>query len=115
MRARIEYYTKRQVELFLTSWDCADAQIPGKSGGSLLIGFPTSASDALAVDLVEIKWTNRTSDSKERLWAVTMSSPAGRQFDESVQEAHVLAHLQNAFEGSRKARMDELCVLATRL
>lgn len=84
-RPRDMLYTKAQLLMILSGWECA-APLPRK-GFKLYVCFAGQE-----IDLAEVEQTTLKSDSGERLWRVTTSSRAGREFDAVVQEAHVLAY-----------------------
>ena len=98
-RTRATLYTKVQVGNMLSAWKCTEP-IPGK-GTKLIVCFPPGHD----WDLVEVEITTLKSDSAERLWRVTTSSRAGREFDAVVQESHVLAYRMQCAEEYRRANL----------
>ena len=91
-------YTKRQLLHLLSAWG-ADAVLPPK-GKKLLVCFPFSL-DELEADLAEVESTSLKSDEGLQLWRVTMSSRAGRVFEDCVQESHVVAYRLDRVEQQR--------------
>lgn len=98
-RPRATLYTKAQVAYLMDAWKCTEP-IPGK-GKKLVVCFPPS----FECDLVEVEATPLKSDSGERLWRVTSSSRAGREFDAVVQESHVQAYRMHRAEEHRRANL----------
>ena len=95
-------YTKRQLLQLLAAWG-TDAVLPPK-GKKLLVCFPFSL-DGLEIDLAEVESTPLKSDEGLKLWRVTMSSRAGRVFDDCVQESHVVAYRLDRFERQRQINL----------
>ena len=78
-------YTKRQMQLILERWGCTE---PLPNAGMLL--YVCFAGQF--IDLAVVEKTTLKSDCGEILWRATTSSRAGREFDATVQEAHVVAY-----------------------
>lgn len=88
MRARSTLYTKEQVILLFAQFSCREP-VP-KKGQKVIICLP--AKQAAEDDLIEVEWSANKSDAGVRLYSITMSSRAGRQIDQTIQESHVLAY-----------------------
>ena len=93
-RPQSTLYTKRQMELILANWGCTEP-VP-KAGLLLYVCFAGQF-----IDLSVIEKTSLKSDRGETLWRATMSSRAGRDFDKTVQEAHVVAFRSDRIEKRR--------------
>lgn len=107
-RPREMLYTKAQLLLILSGWGCVEP-LPQK-GFTLYVCFAGQE-----VELAEVEQTTLKSDSGERLWRVTTSSRAGREFDAVVQESHVLVFRAHRFDQYRRdnlARHHALMALA---
>lgn len=90
-------YTQSQLLHLFIAWKCTEP-LP-KRGQQVIIAWPGKAefeADIATAELTSIKGTYG-----DRLYRVTMSSRAGRAFDESVQEAHVLAFAGHLAEQRR--------------
>jgi hypothetical protein len=88
-------YTKTQLQLILSGWQCTEP-LPRK-GYKLLVCFAGQE-----IDLAEVEQTTLKSDSGDRLWRVTTSSRAGREFNAVVQESHVLAYRMHCVDQHRR-------------
>lgn len=97
-RPREMLYTKAQLLLILAGWECVEP-LP-KKGYKLYVCFAGQE-----IDLAEVEQTTLKSDSGERLWRVTTSSRAGREFDAVVQEAHVLTYRAYRMDEYRRANL----------
>ena len=97
-RPREMLYTKPQLLLILTGWECTEP-LPRK-GYKLYVCFAGQE-----IDLAEVEQTSLKSDSGDRLWRVTTSSRAGREFDAVVQESHVLAFRAYRADEYRRANL----------
>lgn len=95
--------TRKQVELVLQGRVEKDL-LPTRKGNRLLICHAYTG-EPYQVDLEEIELTSFKSDSGERLWRLTQSSRDGRDFDASVQEAHVVAYLNKVAEDLRQENL----------
>lgn len=91
-------YTKAQLLLILTGWECVEP-LP-KKGYKLYVCFAGQE-----IDLAEVEQTTLKSDSGERLWRVTTSSRAGRDFSAVVQESHVLSYRAKLVDEYRRANL----------
>lgn len=107
-RRRATLYTAEQAEMLLKAWDCSGEGLP-KPGKVLLVCFPRT--QPFDVDLVEVERTDLKSDYGKRLYRMTLSSEAGRAFDDCVQEAHVLAYREYFAQCMREARKAQLQAL----
>ena len=87
-------YTKRQLELVMTGWGCSEP-VP-KAGQQLYVCFAGQF-----IDLAVVEKTSLKSDRGETLWRATMSSRARRDFEKTVQEAHVVAFRNDRIEKRR--------------
>ena len=87
-RPRPMLYTKRQMEMVLANWGSSEP--PPKAGLKLYVCFAGQFIDLAVVEKTKLK-----SDCGETLWRATSSSRAGREFDATVQEAHVAAFLND--------------------
>ena len=97
-RHREMLYTKAQLQLILSGWECTEP-LPRK-GFKLFVCFAGQE-----IDLAEVEQTSLKIDSGDRLWRVTTSSRAGREFDAVVQESHVLAYRVHCVEEYRRANL----------
>ena len=93
-RPQSTLYTKRQMEMLLARWECSEP-VP-KAGLLLYVCFAGQF-----IDLAVVEKTSLKSDRGETLWRATMSSRAGRDFDKTVQEAHVVAFRKDRIEKRR--------------
>lgn len=84
-RPQTTLYTAKQTKALLKAWAQED-ELP-KKGVKRIIVWPIK--EAAEADVAEILRANSKSETGEQLYAVTMSSTAGRAFDDTVQEAHV--------------------------
>jgi hypothetical protein len=85
--------TKAQLQMFFSGWGCTEP-VPPK-GKKVLVAFPGRGD--LDVDLAEAYWTDRKSDSGDRLYGIVQSSRAGREFERTVQEAHVVEWVEQRY------------------
>ena len=100
-------YTREQVTLILNGWGYKEALPP--KGFNLYICFPEKSPD---VDLAVVEKTSLKSEYGKQLWQVTMSSREGRDFDASVQEAHVQVYRENRIQQKRCANQANLLATA---
>ena len=100
-------YTQEQIILILNGWGYKEALPP--KGFKLYICFPEKSP---GVDLAVVEKTSLKSEYGKQLWQVTMSSREGREFDASVQEAHVLAYRENRIQQQRCANQASLLATA---
>lgn len=102
-RTHCNLYTKRQIQALFQSWQCSEP-IP-KKGRKVLIAW--AGKSDVDVDLIEIEPTPLIGTYGDKLFKATFSSRAGRQFEQVVQEAHVIAfrmHLAAARRQENLAR-----------
>lgn len=97
-RPREMLYTKAQLLLILSGWECTEP-LPRK-GFVVYVCFAGQE-----IDLAEVEKTMLKSDSGEGLWRVTISSRAGRDFDAAVQESHVMAYRMYLIEECRRQNL----------
>jgi hypothetical protein len=97
-RRQTTLYTKAQVLAIMKAWDVAEP-LPRK-GMVLLVCFPGSAGN-----VAEVEKTTLKNPEGRQLWRITQSSSAGRDFDDTVQEAHVLAYRADCVERRRMANL----------
>lgn len=88
MKPRTTLHTKLQVLELFKAWGCAEP-VP-KKGKQVLVCWPGKAP--LEADLAEIRHTELRSSYGDRLFEVRLSSKAEREFEETVQDAHVDAY-----------------------
>ena len=100
-RPRQTLYTKHQLLQILSGWECTEP-LPQK-GKKLLVCWPSMPE--MEVDVAEVEKTDLKSSYNDRLWLVTMSSRAGREFEGSVQEAHVVSYRHHLFEQRRQQNL----------
>jgi len=100
-RTHHNLYTRDQLEAAFHEWQCTEPA--PRKGQRVTVAWPAKA--ALEVDLVEVEATPLKGTYGDKLFRVTMSSRAGRAFDESVQEAHVIAFLWHRAEQRRLANL----------
>ena len=100
-RPRPTLYTKKQLLVILQGWECTEPFPP--KGHKLLICWPSMPD--IEVDVAEVEKTDVKSPYNERLWRVTMSSRAGREFEEAVMESHVVRYRQVLMERQRRANL----------
>ncbi len=97
-RPHVMLYTKQQLELVLKGWECTEP-VP-TTGKALSVGFP-----GRFIDLAVVEKTSLKSNYGDTLWRVTTSSRAGREFDATIQEAHVVAYRNERLEATRRANL----------
>ena len=85
-RTHHNVHAKAQIGQLFQSWQCGEP-LPRK-GQKVLIAF--AGKTDLASDLIEVELTQMTGTYDGRLYKATMSSRAGRAFDLSVQQSHVV-------------------------
>jgi hypothetical protein len=100
-RTHHNLYTLSQLERLFDGWQCTEAA--PRMGQRVLVAFPSR--QALEVDLIEVERSPHRGTYGDKLFKVTMSSRAGRAFDECVQEAHVRAFLWHRAEQRRIANL----------
>lgn len=101
-RTHFNLYTTGQTENLLVLWGCGEP-LP-KKDQKVVIAFP--AKGPLDVDVIEIEPTTLKGTYGDRLFKVTMSSSAGRAFDQRVQDGHVLAFMNHWAEHRRKQNLE---------
>lgn len=105
MRRQGTLLTKAQVQEYFKSIK-VDEKVPLK-GKKVVIAFPGHEGN-----LSEVIWSDKTSDSGDRLYLLEQSSAAGRAFDDTVQEAHVITRSNAIAKKIRVVNMARNALLA---
>lgn len=112
MRPRSMLYTEAQLRYIMSAWECKEP-LPMK-GEQLIVCWPKTG-EPFQADVSVIERTDKRSDNGDRLWSVTQSSQEGRDFEASVQEAHVVAFRTHHIEQHRLAGLKRHAELLAQL
>lgn len=100
-RAHSSLYTRQQLQGLFKAWECTEP-IP-KQGQKVIISWPCKGD--MEADVAEVEATTLKGTYGDKLFRATLSSKAGREFDSSAQEAHVLAFAMHCADQRRRLNM----------
>lgn len=108
-RTHSHLYTEKQLRGLMQSWQCGEP-VPPKGQKVIVCWGGMSEID---VDMVEVELFPKRGTYGDRLYKATYSSRAGRAFDQSVQESHVVAFIKHQAEQRRQANLERHAALAS--